>query len=162
MFEAGIMKPVRGGDPTIRSQVAPFLVPPEELMGLAFNDHRKALLRRFIQYRADLRAQGIEAIQWVDGSFAEEKELPGDIDVVSWSTASLPAQFVVPVAKATYGLDAYAVFLGAPPASLVSAAAYWRQLFGHQRKTGRHKGFFAVLLTGDANEDQALIGRLGP
>jgi len=45
---------------------------------------RKGICDGFLRFRMDLVARGFCAIQWVDGSFVEEKQDPNDVDVVTF------------------------------------------------------------------------------
>jgi len=75
--------------------------------------HRRELFERYLVFVGDLkRTFQVPLFQWVDGSFITRKELPGDMDVVTFLPYDTMAKKAVEVhhfiksAKQTYFVDA--------------------------------------------------------
>ncbi|WP_414675231.1 DUF6932 family protein [Luteibacter sp.] len=104
-------------------------------------------------------------------SFVEDSETqrgcpPADVDVVTFAPIlSLRSDhtelveclrvnaplFCHDSVRATYGCDAYYVDTASlSPARLVASAAYWCNVFGHDRKKARWKGFVRIDLSDDS------------
>jgi hypothetical protein len=85
------------GEIARRDMVSPYpCTLPEVARALGATPERKAILAGFPSLRRDLRALGVTAVQWLDGSFVEDKEAlvgkaPGDIDVVTFAAGDLTA-----------------------------------------------------------------------
>ncbi len=84
--QTGLLPPYIGKGPSdLDGLYSPFVISITELVSrFGKTDVRKQLLDGFLRYRAALRQAGFtEGVQWVDGSFVEHKESPGDIDVLT-------------------------------------------------------------------------------
>ena len=103
-------------------------------------ERRKKLLERFEAFISRLEDVPIDMEIWIDGSFATQKEHPGDIDLVvvceEDEVNNLPAekQLILKelfgnqkATKLRYECDAYFVF------NDVNEKSYWRGLFGFDR-----------------------------
>lgn len=125
---------------------------------MGFNDHRKMLLANLIEYRNELRKNGVCGIQLIDGSFLEDSERlqgrpPGDIDIINLIYQD-PKQMPTPIVmnlltnrselKTKYHLDIMEPIplfydtLGRPAVGLGSFT-YFFSLFSHCRD--KHFGF---------------------
>jgi hypothetical protein len=89
-FDHNLVLPPHVGDPTDMSQVSPYLSTSYELcVHFATSPQRIAILKGFLDFRAELRKQGLtNAVQWLDGSFLEnvesrESRAPNDLDLVT-------------------------------------------------------------------------------
>lgn len=176
----GVLPPFVGPNgPGGRAEdMTPYAVSSVELVTtLGTTDHRKAILRGWLQHRAAVRRLGFSGFQWVDGSFVEHdpQREPADIDVVCFmhmptfvdrAAANLWAQqnhdvlFNRPHIKATYLVDFFLQPLNARPETLVNVTRYWAGLFSHRRKDNIWKGMLQVDL-GDVADDQAAAAMLG-
>ena len=133
---------------------------------------RKGICDGFLRFRMDLVARGFCAIQWVDGSFVEEKQDPSDVDVVTfvdydWLNCAPPdakrfADEVLDakdkdVTKTKYSTHAFLV--RACPQDHAYYAVfeewrqYWRKWLGHTRAEGNArpqyaKGLVSMVLGG--------------
>ncbi|MDQ2730831.1 MAG: hypothetical protein M3Y56_04165 [Armatimonadota bacterium] len=142
------------------------------------SDNRKQILSGWIKHRQELRKIGIrKGMQWLDGSFVEDKE-PHDLDVVSFSyrpsgkrrtatfhgfaTSHINLLFDRPQIKATDMLDFLFVDLDMSSEGLVAATAYWLHLFSHQRSTFSWKGIVQVRLEDELDETRLLSTILLP
>jgi len=122
--------------------------------------HRRKLLAGLIAYRSQIVQLGISAqsIQWVDGSFVEDKD-PNDIDVLTIvhppvppPSTGLQLAFAGPAMKAQFHCDAYGIPLSATQ-HFVEQVTYWYGLFGHRRGTDEWKGLVALPLDPVAGRD---------
>ena len=162
---AGVLPPYLGDAAgTLRS---PYQTTTLELVErLGTTTHRLHIIEGYLNYRDALRGAGFTTgVQWLDGSFMEDK-VPNDIDVVSWVHRSMdvatqrslisshPGVFDPKESKRLYLTDAYLVNLATPNLNFLQQATYWFGLFSHQRRTERWKGMLAVPV-GDAASDQA-------
>ncbi|MBK1650507.1 hypothetical protein CKO36_18545 [Rhabdochromatium marinum] len=101
---------------------------------------REALIAGLKQYLQALRQYGIAFEIWLDGSFATDKQDPGDIDLVVFASSSdvnaMPAPYQVSLKrlfdraniKQTLGLDV--LFAVAEDQNMRS---YWRGWYGFDR-----------------------------
>lgn len=98
-----------------------------------------------------------DGIQWIDGSFVENRTVePNDVDVITFHALAPAAEaafvsdnrsLVDPRAtKAAHLVDAYFVSLLSDPRHTVRETSYWYGLFSHQRVTERWKGIIQVSL----------------
>ncbi|MCX6278592.1 MAG: hypothetical protein NT004_10890 [Bacteroidetes bacterium] len=76
------------------------------------NTQRRQLYSNYIQYSSDLKitCRGIELIQWIDGSFVTKKNIPNDIDVVTFIDYNADydlSKFVYPESIEKYNVDGY-------------------------------------------------------
>lgn len=131
---------------------------------------RTGLLRGLIDYRSELRKEGIvSGFQWIDGSFVEDIERnkgrpPSDIDVITFAyrpnkyTHQPEWQdfvrrrldlFSPAESKKNYKCDAYFVDMNLSPEVLVRRTIYWFGLFSHQRDSFLWKGMLEVPLCDD-------------
>ncbi|HHF0549691.1 TPA: hypothetical protein ACPHT3_004337 [Vibrio alginolyticus] len=110
------------------------------------NERRKALLSRLEAFTERLQEVPIDMEVWIDGSFATEKEKPGDIDLVvvcaeaDVNNLPIDKQEILQElfgsqkhTKLRYECDAYFVL------DNVHDKSYWRGLFGFDRNE-RPKG----------------------
>lgn len=81
--------------------------------GLSDQNHRRELFERYLVFVEELkRAFQVPFFQWVDGSFITRKDLPGDIDVVTFLPydivikKAVSVQHFIKSAKTTYFVDA--------------------------------------------------------
>lgn len=155
------------GHPADLDDRSPYQSTMEEVVSrFATSDRRREILRGLLDYRAALRAAGMDGYQWLDGSFVEDRGAePNDVDVVMFHTLS-PADTAAFVAarpdladprqiKAAFKVDAYYVDLSQPQTwETVTYSVYWYGLFSHQRGTERWKGMVQVPLA-SADDDAA-------
>lgn len=159
------------------TDMTPYAVTAEEVaIRFGTNENRKAILRGWLAFRADLRAAGfVSGFQWVDGSFVEDKE-PKDIDVMSFTyrppIPADPAELAAWVAavgplfsrdpvKEKYKVDLFPIDLNGNPETLVDATRYYGALFSHQRDTNLWKGMLSVRLE-DVADDLAALAVISP
>ena len=139
---------------------------------------RVKILKGFVEYRRALRAVGvIKGVQWIDGSFVEDKVSPGDLDVVTF--------FFRPRGKSTNGkfeallkandslFDNYDVkekfhcdaawsdLSVRNPTALILLANFWGGLFSHTKEDFRRKGFLQLPLDGVHNDDSEMLALAG-
>lgn len=157
-FEAtGVLPPVIGS-PTVPGSQAPYRVSLVDVVRrFSGSEERRAILRGFLAYRAELHAVGLtQGFQWLDGSFAEQIELledrsPKDIDVVTFpqsqphsTQAAQAIELFKPQAmKDRFRCDAYGVPPGLPAYAATRHATYWYALFSHRRDR-RWKGMLEI------------------
>jgi len=131
---------------------------------------RLSIVEGYLDFRAALHRVGLTAgVQWLAGSFVEDKEsrlgvAPVDIDVVTFChlphgrtqrdiLSAEPHLFDNPQAKAIYKVDSYFQFLGRPSDErFVRQTSYWDSMWSHTRHQ-EWKGFLEVNL--DPAEDAA-------
>lgn len=162
-FNSNSILPPHSGDPTNIDEVTPYRCTPQEFVE-RFNTspERKEILLGFFRLRESLLASGLTGIQWIGGSFVENKEVhrrspPGDVDVVtlivseeSWEATSARLDVVHPEwadpepMKAKFKTDAYFLFSEMHPVILADQMAYWIGLFSHRRDDYRWKGMLRM------------------
>jgi hypothetical protein len=151
------------------------------------NACRHAICKGLFSLRARAAALGVVGVQWVDGSFVEDKPDPGDVDVVTFCDYDFlnclprPAQdALVPLlngqeaAKAEYHTHTFLVASCAPDHPYFQAfepiRLYWRHWFGRTRETpnppgpnlpGVPKGFVRIAL-GDPDQAPTISERGQP
>lgn len=123
-----------------------------------------------LDLRAELRRHGVEAVQWLDGSFVERVEViearpPRDIDVVTYAANDLSALLGTPLlsrnhVKKTYTVDHFLIPPPRNPVFIVRTVSYWNAIFSH-RRDGLWKGMLQVILSSDASDDEAARSLLG-
>jgi hypothetical protein len=174
----GILPPFQGIEPGASTALmSPYEVGPLDVVQrFGTTDPRKAILKNWLDHRAALRHLGIvEGLQWLDGSFVEEKD-PKDLDLVTFTYRPAAAQdgvtwtallranqnlFKRPLVKQTYNLDTFFLDMNGNPETLVSMARYLLQLFSHQRESFLWKGMLQVRLE-DTGEDAQAMALLTP
>ena len=126
--------------------------------------NRRAILRGFLDHRAELHALGlVYGFQWINGSFVEKREgEPKDIDVVTifkrpegFTLATMkgrPDLFKPDQSKSKYHVDARFIDLCDPPGGTVRLAAFWSGLWSHRKATDQWKGFLQVGLSDEEDE----------
>ncbi|MCA2976733.1 MAG: hypothetical protein INH37_00470 [Myxococcaceae bacterium] len=148
------------GSPASASGISPHLADLVELTNrFGTTPHRRKLLVGLIAYRARLVQLGFStrSMQWVDGSFVEDKD-PNDIDVVTIVEGQAPlaargmGMFSGPSLKAQFFCDAYGISMSASH-EFVESITYWYGLFGHRRGTEEWKGLVSVPLDVVAGKD---------
>jgi hypothetical protein len=154
------------------SDMTPYAVEPlDVVMGLGKTPARLVILRKWLDHRAALRTLGIVAgLQWLDGSFVEDK-IPNDLDIVTLFRRPAAAAsnddmkilhainfklFSRSVVKRNYSLDAFFVDLNGDPEQVVNYSRYLLGLFSHRRDDDLWKGMLQVRLE-DAAADAAAI-----
>ena len=162
----GVLPPYLG-DPA-QGQRAPYPTTTAELVArLGDTPHRLDIIEGLLRYRVALRAAGFDrGVQWLDGSFVEQK-VPNDIDVVTWVNRpmdipaqqallqALPFLFDSQESKARFKTDAYLMNLASLQDDPLMLITYWYGLFSHQRVTDRWKGLLAVALDDVASDEAA-------
>lgn len=154
-----------------RGMVSPYPCTMEEIaLALGTSTERRAILNGLLDLRRALRSLGIEAIQWLDGSFVEDKEShrgvpPNDIDVVTYARGDLRRLHGNLLLSRThvmrtYSVDHLLVHLRPNWLDLVADISDWYALFSH-RRDGTWKGMLQVALTADADEDARARTLLG-
>lgn len=164
------------GDARSMGDQSPYAMTAREFVNrFGTTPERRQLTSGFLNYRQKLRDMGLrDGFQWIDGSFVEDSEAnrgrpPADLDVVTFaailSLRSNHAELVECLRvnavlfcrdslRANYGCDAYYVdTTSLSPAGLVASAAYWCNLFGHDRKDALWKGFVRI----DLNDDSVVL-----
>jgi hypothetical protein len=158
--------PIERGGPT-----SPYVCSLVEVATtLATTEERKRLLLGLIDLRRELRSSGIEAVQWLDGSFVEDIERlkgvpPKDIDVVTYTSGTVRLTLGSPLlspkaSKARFQIDHFLVSGDMPLSDFVEAVGYWYGIFSHRRDR-TWKGILQVSLTADDCEDDAARLLLG-
>jgi hypothetical protein len=160
-FDHNLVLPPHMGDPTSAEEVSPYPCTSLELCRkLGKTPERKAILSKFLDFREQLRSEGmVQGFQWLDGSFLENIELregrpPRDLDVVTFfwgygfeffqKLLSVLPEFADPeLAKQNFSLDHYPVDAGYSPELTVELTRYWSQLFSHNR-LGVWKGMLRI------------------
>ena len=165
---SGIIPPIRPGEPGHSSDRSPYRTSLLETIDrFGSTPARLDILEGYLAFREELHRAGlVSGIQWLDGSFVENKEAregtdPGDIDVVTFvhlpsgrSQADIvsanPDLFNHDLVKATYKVDSYFQILGKPSHErFVRETSYWSSMWSHSR-LDEWKGFLEVdLLPGD-------------
>jgi hypothetical protein len=175
----GILPPYVGpnGPGGAVEDMSPYLVTATEIVTtLGISDNRKTILRNWLRHRAALRTIGFErGLQWLDGSFVEQKE-PRDLDVVSFLHRPIAAQDQTSIArlldaninlfgrnqvKSEFMLDLFIVDLGGSAETLVNMTRYYLGLFSHRRNGDNWKGMLQTRLE-DIADDTAALAALGP
>lgn len=137
----------------------------------AYNRKRKLILEGFLGFRRRLNEyQIVQGVQWLDGSFVEDKEndkradVPGDIDVLTLFggvgvengeriIAEFPAFIYNDLSKTHFLVDHFPIRIDSTPMATVNQLKYWLQLFTHQKETLVWKGIVEVPLnTPDVDE----------
>jgi len=121
------------------------------------NAQRQQLYDNYIQYSNDLKKAcgGIELTQWVDGSFVTKKNIPNDIDVVTFIDFNIScdlSKFVYPESIEKYNVDGYIVIVYPrkhPKIALYMGDwGYWMDRFDKTRRNRARnrypKGFLEV------------------
>jgi len=121
------------------------------------NTNRHQLYDNYIRYSNDLKnvCGGIKLIQWVDGSFVTKKDIPKDIDVVTFIEHDVNfdlSNFVYPESIKKYNIDGYIVKVYPrkhPKIALYMGDwAYWMDRFDKTRRNragNRYpKGFLEI------------------
>jgi hypothetical protein len=175
----GILPPFIGstGPGGASNDMTPYIVTAEEVaIRFGTTENRRDILRKWLNFRADLRTAGfVRGFQWIDGSFVENKE-PQDIDVMSftysptiptdpaaraaWLALINPLFSRAPV-KAKYKVDLFPIDLTGSPEILVDATRYYGALFSHRRGDNLWKGMLSVRLE-DVADDQAALAAIAP
>lgn len=125
---------------------------------MGFSPERIKLLSHLMEYRRALRVEGVQGLQWLDGSFLEDAErlkgrAPNDIDVMNLvlhdpqitpSHSAWPLLTDRPALKSTYHLDVMEpIALYVDPtgrhAVCLETFTYFFSLFSHTRMD--HFGF---------------------
>ena len=84
----------------------------------SLDPHRTELFQKYIHYSDSLKSElsDIPLLQWIDGSFVTKKQVPEDVDLVTFIAAeSVEAigtridDFKYPLSIEKYGVDAYIV-----------------------------------------------------
>jgi hypothetical protein len=165
------------GDPRDRAQMSPFPCTIDDIVQrFGYSSERKAILEGLITFRLELLSIGVQAVQWLDGSFLEDIESqegrpPGDVDVVTFVTINLqlhdlhqliashdPNLLVRKQVKAKYKVDHFLLPLVSHPWQLVNNTKYFYGLFSHRRDR-LWKGMLEVGMS-DMTEDQAALATL--
>lgn len=116
---------------------------------------RIELFAKFLAWREELRATGISATVWLDGSFMTEKAGPADIDLVIFLPTGVRALSQEKQQKlfqlldhatvrAVYELDIYPVDTLDPKLDITES--YWRGWFGFCRDKRTAKGIAEVVV----------------
>jgi hypothetical protein len=125
-----------------------------------------------LNYRAALRKAGLqEATQWLAGSFVEGKELPNDVDVVTWFDLDPTTEASVANAnrdlfrssrtKVLFLVDGYAINMRRwPPAMVRDQGTYWYGLFSHTRQASLWKGMAQVELAEPDVDARQMLSQL--
>lgn len=164
----GVLPPFLGSIPGSAALQSPYLATPLELVHrFGVTDTRHRYIRGLLTLRSALRDFGIDkGIQWIDGSFVENKEAnggePGDIDIVTvferpahlgvataWAQARAPLMttlFDPGYCKLSYHCEAFYIDAGLGGLTAARQAAFWFGLFSHQRLTYRWKGLVELPL----------------
>lgn len=166
--ESGVLPPFfPESAPTIRADVAPYLVSLTELVqNYATTNTRKRILIGYLEYRKSLKKIGINTgFQWIDGSFTEDVEQvrkrgPSDIDLLTFAFRPDPSFMNVDLwgkfiedhkqlfypkdTKENFLCDAYYIDLNMHPVYLVKNISYWHGLFSHQKETFLWKGMLEI------------------
>lgn len=168
-FDHNLVLPPHLGDPVDPSQLSPYPCTTLELcQRLGITPERRAILRRFLDFRERMRGEGLtKGFQWLDGSFlenieAKENRPPKDLDVVTvfWNYGRAFQQelkvrfpeFANPrLAKASYGLDHFPFDAGYDPKVTLEQTRYWILLFSHNRQ-GVWKGMLRVEIDTDDDD----------
>lgn len=161
---AGILPPIRPGNPGHSPDRSPYAVPLFEVIEqFSSSPKRLAILQGLLDYRAELHKLGIvSGFQWLNGSFMQDVETqesrsPNDVDIVTYfylptgeTQATLATKagsiFSNAYVKTTYLVDAYPFILGEPTdARHIKQISYWYSMWSH-RRDGVWKGFIQVNL----------------
>ncbi len=156
----GLLPPYIGKGPSdLDGRYSPFPVSITELVNLfGKTEARKTILDGFLRYRTALRHAGLTGgVQWVVGSFVEQKDSPGDIDVLTIFDIDEECEFKIidsnselfdpGTTKNLYQVDAYFVNFQGEMESRLDQLTYYLGLFSHQRGTERRwKGLLQVSL----------------
>lgn len=181
----GLLPPIAGPTAVDRNRSPYFATPIELVQSFGTTPRRQHLLRNLLSYRSLMYNNGyLSGIQFLDGSFVENVEChsnrePGDIDV--YSLLDAPEEILQnptlwqsdqgykfwadeiqnhPLNKKRFELDTYALLIQELPFPyLIQDVLYWYSLFSHQKLTFAWKGFVAVPL--DKNQDDDAIALLG-
>jgi len=170
----GVLPPFVGptGPGGAASDMSPYEVSSVEVVtALGTTTHRRAILRRWIEHRQQLRAiDVVNGFQWLDGSFVEDK-IPNDLDIVTFFHR--PANALDSIAlgaliagnghlfrrgqvKPAFNLDAFFVDLNSHSEQIVSYTRYLLGLFSHRRGDSLWKGMLQVRLENVVDDESAL------
>lgn len=131
--------------------------------------HRRDVLRGLLRYREELRKEGFEGFQWLDGGFLDRKaEEPKDVDLITfyrrkqgWSATTMVELAdrrpeLVDETFSTFMCDAYFIDLDDDDREFLARyIAYWVGVFSHQRVTGVRRGLVQVALGPDEDDGPA-------
>lgn len=156
-FDHNHVLPPHLGDPVKPGSLSPYQCTTLELCErFAYNENRKDILRKFLEFRCELDKYALQGEQWLAGSFMEDIEIkdverPHDLDLVTFyisgssddqNTISRDFSefFYSQKAKEKYRLDHYPVDMdyrnyghSATPFSIMPSIRYWLALFSHTR-----------------------------
>jgi hypothetical protein len=168
--DQGVLPAIDIADPTSANR-SPYPVSMLEFAKrFGFTPERRAILRGFLEYRAEIHKYGYtNGFQWLDGSFSEDVEHiemrpPNDIDVVTFlEDDGQPDEAIIATAdpnisdgkyvKEKYRVDGYLVELNQLPASeIVSWSTYWYSMWSHRRNQN-WKGYVQVELAPKEDEE---------
>lgn len=159
----GILPPFRSplGPGAAAGEMSPFFANPMEVVAsFAGTDHRRNIVRHWLQHRQELRSLGLaDGVQWLDGSFVEDKN-PNDLDIVTLlrrPAGMTGADFDNLVmanlrlfdrarVRAVFMLDSFFLDLDGDPWTLVGNVLYLGSLFSHRRGDYMWKGMLQVRL----------------
>lgn len=165
----GVIPPHLGNPGAGGNQMSPYPTTPLEFcQRFATSPERIDILKKFLQFRSEMRKCGISGFQWLDGSFLEDvenssrKRPPSDLDLLTFFNPVTPAQntdimtnfkeFVDrKECKTKYKLDHLLINIGSHPLTTIEFTRYFLQLFTHN-KDQVWKGMLK-LDVGLANED---------
>lgn len=173
-FDHNLVVPPHFGDPVEPGQLSPYARTTVDLcLRLGTTSERKTILRKFLDFRDRLRAEGLtNGFQWLDGSFLEDVERrenrpPKNLAVVTvyWGydqafqrqlLARFPEVANPALSKAAYSLDHYPFDAGFSPENTVDQTRYWILLFSHNR-LGVWKGMLRIELNTPADDAAARL-----
>lgn len=152
----GIIPPIRPGVEATDLDRSPYRASTVTLVErFGTSKERITLLEGFLRYRQELEQAGIvTGFHWINGSFAENKSAPQDIDCITF--LEIPPQVLTsgiissPIfsdevwTKNNFGIHNKYIELGKPLSSFhVEYIAYWYSLWSHRRDF-LWKGFVQV------------------
>lgn len=167
----GVIRPFNGSQPDgDLGQLSPYQATPKDVINsLGFSSDRKELLKCWIDYRRELTKVGLgSGFQWLVGSFVEDGKSPKDIDLVTFHhkpNGSLSIEEIInrhpnlfrrDLAKEQFRVDPKFVSLDIPAEKLIRAAAFFLNLFSHQRETFKWKGVLQVPL-GECYDAEGMV-----
>jgi hypothetical protein len=147
----GVIPPHLGSPQEGGHQMSPYPTTSLEFCEkFATSPERIDILKRFLEFRSEMRKSGISGFQWLDGSFVEDIENssrnrpPQDLDILTFyypitvaQNTNILANFIEFVdrkaCKTKFKLDHLMINIGVNPVIIIEFTRYFLQLFTHNR-----------------------------
>lgn len=147
----GVIPPHLGNPAAGLHQMSPYPTTSLEFcQKFATSPERIDILKCFLQFRSEMRKNGISGFQWLDGSFLEDIEKssrnrpPKDLDLLTFYNPLTTAQDTIIMTnfiefvdrnscKVKFKLDHMLINIAQHPVAIIEFTRYYLQLFTHNR-----------------------------